>query len=211
MKRLFLILLILLPVLTFSAEKPPAIAVMDLEANGISASDVAGLSNRLRSLLFNTQKFTVIERSRMNEILTEQGFQQSGCTNTACAVEIGQLIGVEKIIMGSIDKVADIYSVNLRVVNVGTGQILQNVLEDCDDCRLKDVFKITLPNAVNLVAGLKRTKTQKKPQRDFESLEGDIGEEMVAEPLRQAPPKKPIEARLPKPPTTLPAEDQKKE
>ena len=38
----------------------------------------------------------------MEQILVEQGFQQSGCTTNECMVEVGKLIGVEKIVSGSI-------------------------------------------------------------------------------------------------------------
>ena len=59
----------------------------------------------------------------MQEVLKEQGFQQSGCTTDECIVEIGRLIGVEKIISGSISKIGNIYSVSSRLVNVETGEI----------------------------------------------------------------------------------------
>ena len=34
----------------------------------------------------------------MEQILVEQGFQQSGCTTNECMVEVGKLIGVENIV-----------------------------------------------------------------------------------------------------------------
>ena len=37
----------------------------------------------------------------MDEVINEQGLQQSGCVSNECAIEIGQLVGVEKIIGGS--------------------------------------------------------------------------------------------------------------
>ncbi|MDD5674053.1 MAG: CsgG/HfaB family protein [Chitinivibrionales bacterium] len=130
------------------------IAVLELDGNGIAAGDLGGLSNRLRMELVNTGKFSVIERSKMEEILKEQGFQQTGCTNTECAVQIGQLIGVRKIVVGSIDKVAELYSVNIRMVDVATGKIETNVAEDCEACGLTDVMKVTIHNAARLFSGL---------------------------------------------------------
>jgi hypothetical protein len=66
----------------------------------------------------------------MQEVLKEQGFQQSGCTTDECMVEIGRLIGVEKIIGGSISKVGNIYSVSSRIVNVETGEIENTAVYD---------------------------------------------------------------------------------
>ena len=59
----------------------------------------------------------------MEQIIKEQGFQQSGCSTDECMVEVGKLIGVEKIIGGSISQVGNIYSVSARIVNVETGEI----------------------------------------------------------------------------------------
>ena len=66
----------------------------------------------------------------MQEVLKEQGFQQPGCTTDECIVEIGRLIGVEKIISGSISKIGNIYSVSSRIVNVETGEIENTAVFD---------------------------------------------------------------------------------
>jgi len=59
----------------------------------------------------------------MEQIIKEQGFQQSGCSTDECMVEVGKLIGVEKIIGGSISQVGNVFSVSARIVNVETGEI----------------------------------------------------------------------------------------
>src|SRR4030042_5339882 len=97
-----LILLLFLFEYSFSQKFKDNIAVMELNGNGISQNELVGFSNRLRVELFNTDRFNVIERSKMDEILKEQGFQQTGCFNTECAIEAGKLIGVNKIVVGSI-------------------------------------------------------------------------------------------------------------
>ena len=74
------------------------IAVLDLDPTGVSAEDSRFLSDRLRTELFETGSFQVIEREKMEEILSEQGFQNTGCTSVECAVEIGQLLNVNRIV-----------------------------------------------------------------------------------------------------------------
>lgn len=66
----------------------------------------------------------------MDDILKEQGFQQTGCVSKECIVEVGQLIGVEHIVGGSISKLGELYSVFARIVNVKTGEIIQMVNYD---------------------------------------------------------------------------------
>lgn len=99
----------------------------------------------MRSELVSSGAFTVIERSEMNEILKEQGFQQAGCTSDECAVEIGKLLNINRICAGSVGKVGTLYSVTLRMIDVETGQILVTVTEDCK-CPIEEVLTSSMKN-----------------------------------------------------------------
>jgi len=100
------------------------IAVIDFDARGISADEVATLTDRFRDELTKTNKYTVIERGKMEEVLKEQGFQQSGCASDECVVEVGQLIGVQQMVGGSIGKVGDVFTLSVRIIDVESGTIL---------------------------------------------------------------------------------------
>jgi TolB-like protein len=111
--------------------KKPAIAVLTIESKGgISKSEAATLSDRLGSMLVNTNAFIVLERGKMNEILSEQGFQQTGCTSTQCAVEVGKLLNVQKMVSGSIGKIGQTYTIDLSLIDVKTAQIEQSFVRD---------------------------------------------------------------------------------
>ena len=111
-------------------ENPDFIAVVDFMGNNVSDGDCKALTNRLATELFNTKHFKVIEREMMEQIIEEQGFQQSGCTTNECIVEVGKLIGVERIIGGSISQVGNVFSVSARIVNVETGEIENTAIYD---------------------------------------------------------------------------------
>lgn len=100
------------------------IAVLQFDAHGISATEVATLSDRFRDELFKSEKYIVVTRGEMEEILSEQGFQQSGCVSDECVVEAGQLLGVQQMISGSIGKVGNAYSISVHIIDVKTGEIL---------------------------------------------------------------------------------------
>ena len=72
-------------------------------------------------------RFTLVERQQMGEILEEQGFQQSGCVSSECAVEVGAALGAKFIVIGSISKVGTLFSVNARFLDVETSQIIQSI------------------------------------------------------------------------------------
>ncbi len=170
MKKMLFILL--LSALAYSQGKL-SIAVMELDGKGVSETDLAGLSDQLRTELFQTGKYDVIERSRMNEILVEQGFQQSGCTNTECAVEIGQMIGVRKIVVGSINKVGTIYTASIRMVDVGTAKIDKIASEHCEDCSINNVLLVTVHDIIlNIGDGVKYyiIKMPRKARIDYPGL-----------------------------------------
>jgi TolB-like protein len=117
-----------------ATEKPGKknIAIMTLKnASGITQPEAELISDRLSVELFNTGKVNVMERNQMQDILKEQGFQQSGtCTDEACLVEMGQLLGVKALVSGSIGKLGSMYLINLRLINVQTAQITHVVSQD---------------------------------------------------------------------------------
>jgi curli biogenesis system outer membrane secretion channel CsgG len=108
--------------------KPPLIAVNNLEGRGITSDEAATLSDVLRTELMNTGKFRVMERGEMDQILKEQGFQQSGaCSEQSCIIEMGQLLGAEQLVAGSVGKVGKAFSINVRIISIKTGEIVTNV------------------------------------------------------------------------------------
>ncbi len=100
-----------------------AVAVMDLEGRGVSAMEAQTLTDRLRSEMVNVGAFQVVERGQMEMLLEEQGFQQTGCTSAECAVEMGKLLGVQAMATGSIGKLGTMWTLDVRMFDVGTGEI----------------------------------------------------------------------------------------
>jgi hypothetical protein len=71
-----------------------------------------------------------MERSQMDDILKEQGFQQSDvCDEATCAIELGKLLAVNHMVMGGIGMVGKTYTLSVRVVEVGTGKINKDFTE----------------------------------------------------------------------------------
>ena len=98
------------------------IAVADLSADGLSQSDAAVMANILRGELINTRAFNVVEKKNQDKILSEQAFQQTGCTSQECAVKLGHLLNVQRMVVGSCGKLIGKYFVNVRVIDVETGK-----------------------------------------------------------------------------------------
>ena len=102
------------------------LAVLDLEAESISESEAKILTQRLTSIIIELSDYTVVERANIDKILKEQKFQHSGCTDSECAVEIGQLLNADLTVIGTVGKIGTTYSLNTRIINVGTGEALKS-------------------------------------------------------------------------------------
>ena len=137
---------------TLLAQSKIYLAVLDLDAEGISESEARIISERLRSSIFETGKFIVLERDKMNEVLKEQGFQQSGCATNECVVEIGRLIGMQQMVVGSIGKIGNLYTFNVRIIDVESGRVLQTAVDDCE-CPIEEVLTKSTDEIVQKLIG----------------------------------------------------------
>ena len=152
-------LLIILPFLSIMGlYSQTTIAVLEHEAKGVAEVEASALTDRLRIELFKTGLFTVVERGMMEEILHEQGFQQTGCTSDECIVEVGRLVGVEQIVGGSISKVGELYSINSRIVSVESSKIINIATYDYES-KISDLMRYGMRNVARKLAGLKVEET----------------------------------------------------
>lgn len=109
--------------------KLPRIAILDLKSTHpqVSAADLSTLSARLETEFQKTHSFLILERRNMDAILREQGFQHSGaCTSDDCQVQVGQLLGVERILVGEVGRMNDYMTFDLKMIDVGSGQNLSS-------------------------------------------------------------------------------------
>lgn len=123
MKMLYLLVIsLILPTMLWAGGN---IAILDLTITaGVTASDQQMIADRLEMELIATKVYTVLERRKISNMLSEQGFQQSGaCEGSECQVQMGQLLGVDQIVTGSLGKIGSVYTMNVKIVDVLTGAI----------------------------------------------------------------------------------------
>ncbi|HEU4413939.1 MAG TPA: CsgG/HfaB family protein [Candidatus Angelobacter sp.] len=117
MSRIFrLICTLLLLTLSCAAQTSgkKRVAVLDFDYGTVqsyvssiygSNQDVGkGITDMLVEQLVKGGKYSVIERKALDKILSEQNFSNSDRANPATAAKIGQILGVDAIIMGSVTK-----------------------------------------------------------------------------------------------------------
>ncbi|MBN2406146.1 MAG: PorV/PorQ family protein [Elusimicrobia bacterium] len=107
------------------------IAVAELDGKNVSAMDAAIVSDFIRTELVRTQSFKVLDRQNMERILEEQSFQVTGCTSEECAVQMGKILNVKYMAVGSFSKFLETYYINVSLVDVETGEIVGAESEEC--------------------------------------------------------------------------------
>ena len=144
----YLLLFTLFLSMGWSQEK---IAIIPFEGIGVDNNTATIITNRFSSELSTSGRYDIIEREMMNKILEEQEFQSSGCVTDTCIVEIGQLIGVRQIVAGNVSKIEDLYSLNIRLIDVATGTITYQKTSDFEGS-IKDFLQIAVKNSALTMA-----------------------------------------------------------
>jgi curli biogenesis system outer membrane secretion channel CsgG len=140
MKRLALGLLLVALAAPAFAQAPAKkrVAVIDFDyatvrtyVNDIWGSDQdigKGIADMLVGQLVRNGNYSVVERKQLDRVLQEQNFQQSGRADASTAAQLGRLLGVDAIIIGSItqfgrdDKKVGIGG-GVRVGGIGIGGV----------------------------------------------------------------------------------------
>ncbi|MEW6556878.1 MAG: CsgG/HfaB family protein [Elusimicrobiota bacterium] len=102
------------------------IAVADFAGKNVSQADASIVADFLRTELVRIGFYTVIEKANMDKILAEAAFQQTGCTTSECAVQIGKLLNVKKMVVGNLSKLMDTFYITVNLVDVESGKILSS-------------------------------------------------------------------------------------
>ncbi|MCK5032420.1 MAG: hypothetical protein KAS18_02275 [Calditrichia bacterium] len=107
-----------------------------------------GIADMLITKLVESKKYLVVERNELDALLKEQGLGQSGLVTQQSAAKVGQLLGVEMMVTGSVSEFGEKKSkvgggigsfggfnigvatktarvaVDIRLVNTSTGEII---------------------------------------------------------------------------------------
>lgn len=129
------------------------IAILQFDAANISEAEVRILTDRLRTELIRLGSYNVVERAIMEDVLREQGFQQSGCVTTECVVEVGKLVGVEQMVAGSIGRIGSLYTISARIVDVETGTVISQTSLDCP-CSIETVLTESMAEIAATLSGV---------------------------------------------------------
>jgi TolB-like protein len=160
------------------------IAIFDFEVRTGDKDISRSLADSVIHEFSKSDKYEVIDRGNMNKILKEQKFQMSGCVAQECKVEAGQLLGVGKIVNGSVGMLGETYYLTLQLINVQTGKVELSAEDKCK-CKIDDLIDSTKRLAKRLL-GEKIERTPAAEQIDEQKRLADEERRLEEEKLRIA-------------------------
>ncbi len=138
---------------TADAASRPTCAVLTFDSRGgISADEVRLFSDRFAIELDRLRAYTLVPRTKMEEVLKEQQFSRSeNCSAAECAMEAGKLLGVRYMAYGSIGKLGALYTVNSYLVDVETSAAVKTATTDFPGTKEDMLIRGMAQNARSLV------------------------------------------------------------
>jgi TolB-like protein len=122
--------------------KKPVIAVLNFSSNSNKLS--AYVLEELTLRLADSDRFTVVERQRLEVIRRERNFQLSGEVSDATIQSIGNQLGAQYVITGSLIDLKDIYRFRVYALGVETAAITAPTTVDVD-YKDKRITRLTAP------------------------------------------------------------------
>ncbi len=102
----------------------PTLAVLPFSSAGVKDYEAVSLSNRLHSELVKTKRFQVVEIEKVEALLQEIAFRQSGIFREEYVAQVGKMLGAQMMVTGSVGKVGNTYTVDVRIINVRNRRVI---------------------------------------------------------------------------------------
>ena len=148
-KVVFITIILSLFAIGAHAQEPPTIAVLDFETT-IDTDAVSQLPALLTDALVNSGSFNVVERSRFEQIVKEQGLASTGFVAPDTAVSLGEVAGASYLLAGEIIDASresrvfkgfgtvsktDIYilRVGVRIIETRTGKAIFSTIKEAEE------------------------------------------------------------------------------
>jgi len=115
------------------AQVKTEIAVLGFTGNALNSSDLC-ISCLVHDELVKTGRFNMLERWAIEKVFEEAVYPWNECQELDCAIEIGKILAVQKIILGSLNNNDKILTLTLQLIDIKSGKIEHSFTADCKNC-----------------------------------------------------------------------------
>jgi hypothetical protein len=99
------------------------IAVLEINTSNISSSFGNIARNNFEVLLFNSDKFQLLDRERQKAVAAKLGLSPDSSNSIEDLLQFGKNLSADYLVSGTIDKL-DVYKITMRVISVSNGEII---------------------------------------------------------------------------------------
>ncbi len=131
------------------------LGIMPVETVGITGDDkdvfMYGFPDAISHYFSKDTTITVVERARLAKVLQEAKLGMLGVIDESTAPKVGELLGAEYVVIGTVYYAEDGYRIFLKVVNTSTGEVkgtIKKMMKDKGDVFIvgkeiaKDIAKV---------------------------------------------------------------------
>lgn len=124
MHKILMMIALAAILMTSAVHAQMKVAIFDFKAGvGVEQADVNGIAFMFGTYFINPQRFTLVERTQIDKVISEQGFQQSSLTEQQM-VKVGQILNIQNMVIGYVNILNQQYNVDVRVVDVQSGAVV---------------------------------------------------------------------------------------
>ncbi|MFW6409487.1 MAG: CsgG/HfaB family protein [Halanaerobiales bacterium] len=133
--QIILLTILIVTLITFQGHSQEKVGVLDFSGD-VSQEYLDNATNRLSTIITQLDRFEVIDRTEVDRILEEQKFQQSGLVDTDTSAEIGNILGTDQVLVGTIDNLSSSSNegaydaearVTVKIIDVENASVLHSI------------------------------------------------------------------------------------
>jgi TolB-like protein len=155
-KYLYLIFLIFI-LFSSQATGQTTVAIADFENRSSEFyldSWEKSVPDLLKSELSGESSILLVERQKLEAVLQEQALSMTGLIDSSTAQKVGDLLGAEYVVSGSIDKNADWIMINATITRVSNGETKVEFVRASNQDYLNQMTSLLADNIIHTLLGI---------------------------------------------------------
>lgn len=125
----------------------------------------------LTSELSRSDRIVIIERNKLDKVLEEQALALSGILDSSNVQQVGNLLGAQFIIQGTINQTNDKTRIDVNIIKVKTGEVKNEKVVAPDENHLEEMTQILGNNIKKVLVGqgdyIKKVNLSEMPTNYF--------------------------------------------
>jgi hypothetical protein len=144
------------------------VAVLNPSVIGVDENTTIVARQKIGEIFTNTGKYTVVERSLLDEVMKELKFSHTDPVDESQAIQLGKLASAEKVVLLEVTRISNNLHLSIKLIDVKTATVEQHKTKEIGlEKYLGEIVPLTLTllgeNVRIVEFNFKGTKSKKNP------------------------------------------------